>query len=112
MRTLAGEDRLLFRVVRDGGGWTAMLVVVALAGAAAELALPAVLGLAVDAAVGGDASRGGRWSPAAWSSPCWSPTCSVTSPAATAPPGPPPGSDDGCCGTSSRWTCGPSAATR
>ncbi|MEV2239308.1 ABC transporter ATP-binding protein [Micromonospora sp. NPDC049891] len=59
MRTLAGEDRLLFRVVRDGGGWTAMLVVVALAGAAAELALPAVLGLAVDAAVGGDASP--RW---------------------------------------------------
>ncbi|GIJ11454.1 ATP-binding cassette domain-containing protein [Micromonospora andamanensis] len=59
MRTLAGEDRLLLRVVRDGGGWTAMLVVVALAGAAAELALPAVLGLAVDAAVGGDASP--RW---------------------------------------------------
>ncbi|GIJ23698.1 ATP-binding cassette domain-containing protein [Micromonospora lutea] len=59
MRTLAGEDRLLFQVVRDGGGWTATLVVVALAGAAAELALPAVLGLAVDAAVGGDASP--RW---------------------------------------------------
>ncbi|MFY1576805.1 ATP-binding cassette domain-containing protein [Verrucosispora sp. WMMD703] len=59
MRTLAGEDRLLFRVVRDGGGWTVTLVVVALGGAAAELALPAVLGLAVDAAVGGDASP--RW---------------------------------------------------
>ncbi|SCL36114.1 ATP-binding cassette, subfamily B [Micromonospora nigra] len=56
MRTLTGEDRLLLRVVRDGGGWTALLVVVALAGAAAELALPAALGLAVDAAVGGDAS--------------------------------------------------------
>ncbi|WP_235944645.1 hypothetical protein [Verrucosispora sioxanthis] len=59
MRTLAGADRLLFRVVRDGGGWTVTLVVVALAGAAAELALPAVLGLAVDAAVGGDAAP--RW---------------------------------------------------
>ncbi|WP_253289630.1 hypothetical protein [Verrucosispora sioxanthis] len=66
MRTLAGADRLLFRVVRDGGGWTVTLVVVALAGAAAELALPAVLGLAVDAAVGGDAAppvAGGRLCP-------------------------------------------------
>ncbi|MEV6694768.1 ABC transporter ATP-binding protein [Micromonospora sp. NPDC051196] len=60
MPTLTGSDRLLRRVVRDGGGWTVLLVVVALTGAAAELALPAVLGLAVDAAVGGTAS----WWPA------------------------------------------------
>ncbi|MEU4641641.1 ABC transporter ATP-binding protein [Micromonospora sp. NPDC023814] len=61
MRTLTGSDRLLRRVVRDGGGWTVLLGAVALAGAAAELALPATLGLAVDAAVGGH----GSWWPAA-----------------------------------------------
>ncbi|RKN41513.1 ATP-binding cassette domain-containing protein [Micromonospora endolithica] len=53
MRTLDGPDRLLRRVVRDGGGWTVLLAAVALTGAVAELALPAALGLAVDAAVGG-----------------------------------------------------------
>lgn len=61
MRTLTGSDRLLRRVVRDGSGWTVLLGAVALAGAAAELALPATLGLAVDAAVGGH----GSWWPAA-----------------------------------------------
>ncbi|SCL72628.1 ATP-binding cassette, subfamily B [Micromonospora citrea] len=61
MRTLTGSDRLLRRVVRDGGGWTVLLGAVALTGAAAELALPATLGLAVDAAVGGH----GSWWPAA-----------------------------------------------
>ncbi|MEV5763942.1 ABC transporter ATP-binding protein [Micromonospora sp. NPDC052213] len=61
MRTLTGSDRLLRRVVRDGGGWTLLLGAVAVAGAAAELALPAALGLAVDAAVGGH----GSWWPAA-----------------------------------------------
>ncbi|MER7334225.1 MULTISPECIES: ABC transporter ATP-binding protein [unclassified Micromonospora] len=61
MRTLSGPDRLLRRVVRDGGGWTVLLGAVALTGAAAELALPATLGLAVDAAVGGH----GSWWPAA-----------------------------------------------
>ncbi|MEU9510008.1 ABC transporter ATP-binding protein [Micromonospora sp. NPDC048170] len=62
MGTPIGSDRLLRRVVRDGGGWTVLLGAVALTGAAAELALPAALGLAVDAAVGGD---GGTWWPAA-----------------------------------------------
>lgn len=60
MPTPTGPDRLLRRVVRDGGGWTVLLTVVALIGAAAELALPASLGFAVDAAVGGTAS----WWPA------------------------------------------------
>ncbi|MGN9778862.1 ATP-binding cassette domain-containing protein [Micromonospora sp. H33] len=62
MGTPTGADRLLRRVVRDGGGWTLALGAVALTGAAAELALPATLGLAVDAAVGGD---GSAWWPAA-----------------------------------------------
>lgn len=53
-------DRLLRQAVRYGGGWTVLLMVVALAGAAAELLLPAVLGLAVDAALG----RGASWWPA------------------------------------------------
>ncbi|MGN9810290.1 ABC transporter transmembrane domain-containing protein [Micromonospora sp. BQ11] len=56
MPTLTDPDRLLRRVVRDGGGWTVLLVAVALVGAATELALPAALGLAVDAAVDGDGS--------------------------------------------------------
>ena len=60
MRTLGDADRLLGRVVRDGGGWTILLGTVALVGAAAELALPATLGLAVDATVRGD----GSWWPA------------------------------------------------
>ncbi|WP_341715904.1 ABC transporter ATP-binding protein [Micromonospora sp. FIMYZ51] len=60
MPTRNGADRLLRRAIRDGGGWTVLLAVVALIGAAAELALPATLGLAVDAAVGGTAS----WWPA------------------------------------------------
>ncbi|MER6758341.1 ABC transporter ATP-binding protein, partial [Micromonospora echinofusca] len=63
MRTPTGSDRLLRRVVRDGGGWTVLLGAVALTGAAAELALPAALGLAVDAAVAGDG--GARWPAAA-----------------------------------------------
>jgi ATP-binding cassette subfamily B protein len=54
MGTPTGTDRLLRRVVRDGGGWTVLLGAVSLTGAAAELALPAALGLAVDAAVDGD----------------------------------------------------------
>ncbi|MEE6259702.1 ABC transporter ATP-binding protein [Plantactinospora sonchi] len=45
-------DRLLRRAIRYGGGWTVTLAVVALLGAGAELLLPAVLGLAVDAALG------------------------------------------------------------
>ncbi|MFF3866094.1 ABC transporter ATP-binding protein [Micromonospora sp. NPDC001898] len=53
-------DGLLRRVVRDAGGWTAALAAVTLTGAVAELLLPAVLGLAVDAALTG----GTRWWPA------------------------------------------------
>ncbi|MEU8327651.1 ABC transporter ATP-binding protein [Micromonospora sp. NPDC048839] len=53
MPTFASGDRLLRRTARAGGGWTGALAAVALLGAAAELALPAVLGLAVDAALGG-----------------------------------------------------------
>lgn len=45
-------DRLLARAVRAAGWWTPTLAVVTVAGTAAELALPAVLGRAVDAAVG------------------------------------------------------------
>ncbi|MFI0794419.1 ABC transporter ATP-binding protein [Micromonospora rubida] len=54
-------DGLLRRVVRDAGGWTAALAAVTLTGAGAELLLPVVLGLAVDAALTG----GTRWWPAA-----------------------------------------------
>ncbi|MEY2512986.1 MAG: ATP-binding cassette, subfamily bacterial RamA/AmfB [bacterium] len=42
-------DRLLLRVARDGGAWVAVLALASLVIAAAELALPAVIGGAVDA---------------------------------------------------------------
>ncbi|WP_309232039.1 ABC transporter ATP-binding protein [Micromonospora tarensis] len=51
--TFDAGDRLLRRTVRAGGGWTIGLAAVALFGAAAELLLPAALGRAVDAALGG-----------------------------------------------------------
>ncbi|PWR10770.1 ABC transporter ATP-binding protein [Micromonospora acroterricola] len=51
-------DRLLLRAVRAAGWWTPALLVVTLAGVAAELALPAVLGRAVDAAVGSAPTSG------------------------------------------------------
>lgn len=54
----AEGNRLIRRSVRHGGRWTLVLAAAAAIGAAAELALPAVLGLAVDAAVGGVS---GRW---------------------------------------------------
>ncbi|MDG4831168.1 ABC transporter ATP-binding protein [Solwaraspora sp. WMMD1047] len=59
---LAGpaDLRLLRQAVRHGGGWTVLLLAVAPLGAAAELCLPAVLGLAVDAALG----AGHSWWPA------------------------------------------------
>lgn len=60
MEPVASGDRLLRQAVRYGGGWVALLAVVALAGAAAELSLPAVLGRAVDAALG----NGAGWWPA------------------------------------------------
>ncbi|MFY1670972.1 ABC transporter ATP-binding protein [Plantactinospora sp. WMMB334] len=54
----ADGDRLLRQAITYGGGWTAALGAAALLGAAAELLLPAALGLAVDAALG-EADR--RW---------------------------------------------------
>ncbi|HEY0699516.1 MAG TPA: ABC transporter ATP-binding protein, partial [Micromonospora sp.] len=45
-------DRLLLQTARSGGGWLVALAVAALLGAGAELLLPAVLGQAVDAALG------------------------------------------------------------
>lgn len=48
----ATSERTLWYALRCGGGWLPLLGVVALLGAAAELLLPAVLGLAVDAALG------------------------------------------------------------
>jgi ATP-binding cassette subfamily B protein len=52
-------DRLLMHTARRGGPWVAALVVAALATAGGALALPAVLGRAVDALVHGGAP--GRW---------------------------------------------------
>jgi ATP-binding cassette, subfamily B, bacterial RamA/AmfB len=46
-------DRLLVRVIRRGGGWVGVLLSTSLVLAAAETALPAVLGRAVDAALNG-----------------------------------------------------------
>ncbi|SCG40440.1 ABC transporter ATP-binding protein [Micromonospora coxensis] len=49
---MSPADRLLLRAVGSAGWWTPVLAVVTVAGVAAELALPAALGRAVDAAVG------------------------------------------------------------
>ena len=46
-------DRVLVGVARAGGPWVGVLVVMALAIAAGELALPALIGRAVDAVLGG-----------------------------------------------------------
>lgn len=55
-------DRLLLRTVGSAGWWTPALAVVAVVGVAAELALPAALGRAVDAAVGMAAGgSSGHW---------------------------------------------------
>ncbi|MBA9007382.1 ABC transporter ATP-binding protein [Thermomonospora cellulosilytica] len=51
MTTTETADRLLWRTARRGGGWAAVLAVVALADTAVTLALPAVLGRAVDEAL-------------------------------------------------------------
>ncbi|MDW5322613.1 ABC transporter ATP-binding protein [Plantactinospora sp. KLBMP9567] len=48
----ADGNRLLRQAIAYGGGWTVTLGAAALLGAAAELLLPAALGLAVDAALG------------------------------------------------------------
>ncbi|MEU7176557.1 ABC transporter ATP-binding protein [Micromonospora tulbaghiae] len=55
MNDRTAGDRLLRRAALEGGSWTATLAVVAVLGAIAELLLPATLGLAVDAALGGGA---------------------------------------------------------
>ncbi|MCA1677704.1 MAG: ABC transporter ATP-binding protein/permease [Actinobacteria bacterium] len=52
-------DRLLVSIVRSGGSWVAVLTVTALAMAAAELALPAVVASAVDAVL--DGRSAGIW---------------------------------------------------
>nr|MBA3747303.1 hypothetical protein [Solirubrobacterales bacterium] len=44
-------NRLLLRVARDGGAWVALLAFACVAVAAAEIALPAIIGRAVDALV-------------------------------------------------------------
>jgi ATP-binding cassette subfamily B protein len=54
-----GADRLLVSVARQGGAWVGVLAVMALAMAAAELALPAVVGSAVDAVL--DGRSAGIW---------------------------------------------------
>ncbi|WP_204037919.1 ABC transporter ATP-binding protein [Micromonospora qiuiae] len=54
-------DRLLWRAVRSAGWWTPALATVSLAGVAAQLTLPAALGQAVDAAVGGTTDSARRW---------------------------------------------------
>jgi ATP-binding cassette subfamily B protein len=46
-------DRLAVRIVRGGGGWVGILLIASLVLAAAETALPAVLGGAVDAVLSG-----------------------------------------------------------
>ena len=61
-RPALGGDRLLVASVRRAGPWLGPLVVLALLDAAATLALPALVGRAVDQAV--DAARGGDGSPA------------------------------------------------
>lgn len=54
---LRPPDRLLVQVARDGGRWVALLALASLFIAAAEIALPAVLGRAVDALIA-DGSAG------------------------------------------------------
>ena len=52
-------DRLLVSIVRSGGSWVGVLALTALAMAAAELALPAIVGSAVDAVL--DGRSAGIW---------------------------------------------------
>src|SRR5215218_4665217 len=54
-----GADRLLLSIARQGGPWIGVLALTALAMAAAELALPAVVGSAVDAFL--DGRSAGTW---------------------------------------------------
>ncbi|MEV4258980.1 ABC transporter transmembrane domain-containing protein, partial [Spirillospora sp. NPDC049652] len=56
MRTAA--DRLVTRTARDGGVWTALLVLGALGGAALQLLLPFAIGRALDGLISGGAPGG------------------------------------------------------
>jgi ATP-binding cassette subfamily B protein len=49
--TTAGGDRLLLRIARHGGGWLALLGTASLAGAGAQVLLPAAIGRTLDAAL-------------------------------------------------------------
>ncbi|MEA2233788.1 MAG: ATP-binding cassette, subfamily bacterial RamA/AmfB [Solirubrobacteraceae bacterium] len=53
VKDLAGADRLLVSVARQGGAWVGAMGLIALVIAAAELALPAVIASAVDAVLNG-----------------------------------------------------------
>ena len=55
---LGAPDRLLLRGIRLAGGWAVLLAVASLAAAAAELALPALLGRTVDAVLGQSTATG------------------------------------------------------
>jgi ATP-binding cassette, subfamily B, bacterial len=54
--TETGGDRLLFAAARQGGGWLALLGAASLAGAAAQVLLPAAVGHAIDAILASNAT--------------------------------------------------------
>jgi len=56
--TESDADRLLLAAAREGGCWLALLGATSLAGAAAQVLLPAVVGRAIDAILAGNATSG------------------------------------------------------
>jgi ATP-binding cassette subfamily B protein len=58
--TKADGDRLLLAAARQGGRWLALLGAASLAGAAAQVLLPAAVGHAIDAILTGNATAGHR----------------------------------------------------
>ncbi len=56
--TESDGDRLLLAAARQGGWWLALLGVASLAGAAAQVLLPAAVGHAIDAILAGNATSG------------------------------------------------------